>query len=123
MAAAKGVWLELHAEPVSADRNSHYVTLTGGIALLFRLNPRFKLILPHTGMTSSKNARALLDTNPNLLMNLKIVLPGKALHWEHLEPIQRRGRIVRGLGGIDGGNSPAFHDRFRRPLRHLEISG
>jgi len=38
-------------------------------------------------MTTPKNARALLETYPKIMMNLKIVLPGKKLKWEHLGPL------------------------------------
>ncbi|MFC1492229.1 amidohydrolase family protein [Nitrospinota bacterium] len=87
IAAEKGVWLDLHTEPVTHDGRSVEDALFGGIALLYQRFPNLKLILSHTGMTNPKNARALLETYPNLMMNLKMVRPGGNLKWDHLEPI------------------------------------
>ena len=60
LAARKGVWLELHAEPVTPDGVSYEDDVFGGIGLLFRRHPGLKLILAHTAMTNPANARALL---------------------------------------------------------------
>ncbi|MFQ5955430.1 MAG: amidohydrolase family protein [Kiloniellales bacterium] len=87
IAAERNRWLDLHAEPVTPDGRSVEDALFGGIALLYRRFPNLKLILSHTGMTNPLNARALLETYPELMMNLKMVRPGGRLTWDHLEPI------------------------------------
>jgi predicted TIM-barrel fold metal-dependent hydrolase len=79
--------LDLHAEPVDHHDNSHEAQVFGGVALLYQRFPRLKLILSHTGMTHAANARALLDTYPRLMMNLKAVPPGRRLRWDHLGPV------------------------------------
>jgi len=94
LAAAERVWLDLHAEPKSPTGDSYEQELFGGIELLFREAPGLKLILSHTGMTSAVNARRLLAAYPNLMMNLKIVRPGRKLQWDHLGPIvDENGRL------------------------------
>ncbi len=87
LAAEKGVWLDLHAEPVTPDGRSLEDHLFAGIALLFQRFPDLKLILSHTGMTNTANARALLDLYPGLMMSLKMVRAGKRMSWDHLGPI------------------------------------
>jgi hypothetical protein len=87
VAAEEGVWLDLHAEPVTPRGRSYEEEVFGGIALLYRLYPDLKLILSHSAMTNSRNARALLETYPSLMMNFKIVLPGRALNWRNLGPV------------------------------------
>ena len=85
--AEKKVWLDLHVEPMTPKGRSYEDEVFGGIALLYRLYPELRLILSHSAMTNSKNARALLETYPNLMMNLKAVLTGKSLAWDNLGPI------------------------------------
>ena len=87
LAARKGVWLDVHAEPVTPDGKSYEAAVFGGVALLFKRHPGLKLILSHTGMTNPKNARALLETYPNLMFNLKIVKATGDLQWKNLGPI------------------------------------
>ncbi|MBT3350797.1 MAG: amidohydrolase family protein [Nitrospinaceae bacterium] len=87
LAEKKDIWLELHTEPRTPDGRSFERELFGGIAYLFRRYPKLKLILSHTGMTTTKNARSLLKKYPNLMMNLKMVRPGGFLSWDHLGPI------------------------------------
>ena len=87
IAARRGRWLDLHAEPVTDGGRSVEDQLYGGIALLYRRFPDLKLILSHTGMTNPANARALLQAYPDLMMNLKMVRPGGSLKWDQLEPI------------------------------------
>ncbi len=81
------VWLDLHAEPVAPDGTSYQAATFGGIAALYRQAPALKLILSHTAMTSPGNVQALLDRYPNLMLNLKIVPPGRGPDWRNLEPI------------------------------------
>jgi predicted TIM-barrel fold metal-dependent hydrolase len=85
--AGKKVWMDLHVEPMTPKGRSFEDEVFGGVALLYRLYPELRLILSHSAMTNSKNARALLDTYPNFMMNLKAVLPGKRLAWDNLGPI------------------------------------
>ena len=92
LAARKGVWLEIHAEPVTPDGDSYENAVFGGVALLFRRHPDLKLILAHTAMTNPANARALLATYPNLMMNLKIT-PGN-ISWLNLGPVTNAGREI-----------------------------
>ena len=87
LTAEKGVWLDLHAEPVTPGGRSYEDEVFGGVALLYHLYPNLKLILSHSAMTNSRNARALLETYPNLMMNFKIVLPGRRLDWCNLGPL------------------------------------
>ena len=92
LAAGRGVWLELHAEPVTPDGDSYEAKVFGGIALLFRRFPDLKLILAHTAMTNPANARALLGTYPNLMMNLKVT-PGN-ISWLNLGPVTNGERKI-----------------------------
>lgn len=87
LAEEKDAWLELHTEPRTPDGRAFEREVFGGIAYLFGRFPKLKLILSHTGMTTPKNARALLEKYPNLMMNLKMVRPGGFLSWDHLGPI------------------------------------
>lgn len=88
----KGVWLDLHAEPKTASGKSYEKEVFGGIELLYDLYPDLKLILAHTGMTNSNNARSLLETYPNIMMHLKLVRSGKKLNWKNLGPIANKNR-------------------------------
>ena len=90
LAVELDVWLDLHMEPLEPDGTSHEEAVFGGIALLFRHSRDLKLILSHTAMTNARNARALLDAYPNLMMNLKMVRPGSSLRWQHLGPISNQ---------------------------------
>lgn len=85
LAAEKGVWLILHAEPVEPEGLSHEDALYGGLALLFARHPGLKLILAHSGMTNPANARRILTTYPGVVMDLKTV--HKHRNWRNLEPI------------------------------------
>ncbi len=85
--AEKKVWLDLHVEPMTPKGRSYEDEVFSGIALLYRLFPELRLILSHSSMTNSRNARTLLETYPNLMMNLKAVLSGKSLAWDNLGPI------------------------------------
>ena len=92
LAARKGVWMEIHAEPVTPDGDSYENDVFGGIGLLFRRHPGLKLILAHTAMTNPANARNLLATYPNLMMNLKIT-PGN-ISWLYLGPVTNGEREI-----------------------------
>jgi hypothetical protein len=79
IAEKKKVPLDLHADPISP-----YVKLIGNevfsrISLLYKLFPNLRLIFSHTGMTNASNVRLLIETYPKLIMNLKIVVPGRKL--------------------------------------------
>jgi hypothetical protein len=87
LAEEKGAWLEFHTEPRTPDGRSFEREVFGGIAYLLGRFPKLKLIPSHTGMTTPKNARALLKKYSNLMMNLKMVRPGGFLSWDHLGPI------------------------------------
>ena len=41
-------------------------------------------------MTNSNNARALLETYPNIMMHFKLVRPGTKLNWKNLGPISKK---------------------------------
>lgn len=81
----KQMWLDIHAEPVDPNGKSFEEQIFGGIELLYRLNPKLKLILSHTGMTNPLNARRILLKYPNLMMNIKI--EKKHQRWRNLEPV------------------------------------
>ncbi|MEE8333189.1 MAG: amidohydrolase family protein [Alphaproteobacteria bacterium] len=134
LAARLGVWLDLHAEPVTPDGKSHEDRVFGGITHLFREAPGLKMILAHTAMTNATNARALLEAFPRLMMNIKIVVPGRKLAWDNLGPIvNQRKRLFedwaqlmeampdRFLIGIDArfGSRRYDDDKYRRRVRRL----
>jgi hypothetical protein len=83
--AEAGVWLDLHVEPVDPDGISYEDQVFGGLALLFQQFPNLKLILSHTAMTNPTNARRILETYPNVMMNIKPVVDHD--DWRNLEPI------------------------------------
>jgi|TARA_Y100000294_G_scaffold160287_1_gene163746 hypothetical protein len=87
VAARKGVPLDIHAEPNAKGGGSYEEKLYGGFALLYQRYPNLKLILAHTGMTNPVNARRLLETYPNMMMNMKWVGGRGELKWGHLGPI------------------------------------
>ncbi|MBU1611285.1 MAG: TatD family hydrolase [Proteobacteria bacterium] len=87
LAAAKGVPLDMHAEPRTRDGKNFEREVFGGIELLYREHPDLVLILSHTGMTSAANLRAMLLRYPRMMTNIKAVSDGKALHWSHLGPV------------------------------------
>ena len=90
--AQRGAILDLHIEPVEPEGRSREDEAFGGLELLFRRNPDLKIILSHTGMTYTSNARKLLDKYPNMMMILKIFKRHRK--WRNLEPIiNRRGEI------------------------------
>jgi hypothetical protein len=85
LVAAKGVWLDLHAEPVDPEGKSYEQEVFGGIELLYRRNPKLKLICSHTAMTNPLNVRRLLACYPDLVMNIKIEIRHE--RWKNLEPV------------------------------------
>ncbi len=90
--AKKGKWVDLHAEPVDPYGKSYEKQVFGGLALLFRGYPGLKLILSHTAMTNPTNARRILETYPNIMMNFKPIKKHK--RWKNLEPVTNtRGRL------------------------------
>lgn len=107
VAVEKDGWLDLHAEPKTPAGKSYEDQLFGGIALLYHRYPNLKLILSHTAMTSPENVRALLETYPNMMMNLKIATPGRTLKWYHLGPITNADNEIVGPG--NSGNILRLH--------------
>ncbi|MFC2001065.1 amidohydrolase family protein [Chloroflexota bacterium] len=81
----RGIWLDLHAEPVDPSGTSYEDQVFGGLELLYRKYPDLKLIMSHTAMTNPKNVRWILTTYPNVMMNFKSI--GNHNKWRNLEPI------------------------------------
>ena len=134
VAVEKDVWLDLHAEPKTPAGKSYEDQLFGGITLLYQRYPSLKLILSHTAMTPPQNVRALLQAYPTLMMNLKIVTPGKTLKWDHLGPIANADNEIfedwatlmeempdRFMVGTDArfGTSQYSKDRYRKTIKRL----
>lgn len=84
-AAAAGVWLALHAEPVAPDGSRHDAEVFGTVGLMFQHTPNLRLRLSHTGMTNPHNARALLHAFPNLMMSILPHAPED--WWSNLESV------------------------------------
>ncbi len=92
--AQKGAWMDLHAEPVDPDGKSYEAQVFGGLELMFQKFPALKLIVSHTGMTHSSNARRILKRYPNVMMNFKPIK--RHALWRNLEPITNaKGRLFR----------------------------
>ena len=92
--ARKGAWMDLHAEPVDPDGKSYEEQVFGGLELIFQKFPNLKLIVSHTGMTHSSNARRILKRYPNVMMNFKPIKRHEL--WRNLEPVTNaRGRLYR----------------------------
>lgn len=88
LAAAEGVPLELHIEPVTPAGRSYRETIDRELAQLMQRAPGLRVILSHTGMTSPKRLAALLTTYPDMMVNLKLVRAGTPfIQWDHLAPI------------------------------------
>ena len=83
--AKRGIWLDLHAEPVDPDGKSYEDQVFGGLELLFQKYPNLNLILSHTAMTNPTNVRRILETYPNIIMNFKPITNHNK--WRNLEPI------------------------------------
>ena len=83
--AKKGMWLDLHAEPVDPKGKSYEKEVFGGLELLFRRNPDLKLLYSHTAMSNAKNVRRILQTYPNVMMSIKIET--RHDRWRNLEPV------------------------------------
>jgi len=83
--AKKGMWLDLHAEPVDPKGTSYEKEVFGGLELLFGRNPDLKLLYAHTAMSNSKNVRKILQTYPNVMMSIKIQT--RHDRWRNLEPV------------------------------------
>jgi hypothetical protein len=84
LAAELDVWLDVHLEPRTPQGEGYEEEVFGGIALWFQRQPKLKLILSHTAMTNTANARALLQRYPGLMMNMKQVNPRRDIAWDHL---------------------------------------
>ncbi|MBI4185378.1 MAG: amidohydrolase family protein [Proteobacteria bacterium] len=134
LAAGKGAWLDLHAEPVEPEGASHEDEVFGGLALLFRRFPNLKLILSHTAMTNPTNARRILAAYPTVMMNLKIVREHDG--WRNLEPVtdeqgalyedwaklfeEMPGRFMIGTDAKFGRRSFS-PDRYRREIERIRL--
>jgi hypothetical protein len=93
LAARKGAWIDVHAEPMEPDGVSHEVEVFGALALWFGRDPNLKLMLSHTAMTNAVNARRLLTAYPNVMLTVKLV-KSTDKHWQNLEPvINHRGEL------------------------------
>lgn len=86
LAEQKGVWMDIHAEPVTPQGDSFEDEVFAGYELLFKQYPDIKIVLAHTGMMSPANARLLFSRHKNLMMHLKIVTSPR-LAWGNLWPI------------------------------------
>lgn len=83
--AKKGMWLDLHAEPVDPKGTSYEKEVFGGLELLYRRNPGLKLLYSHTAMSNPINVRRILKTYPNVMMSIKIET--RHDRWRNLEPV------------------------------------
>ena len=83
--AKHNLWLDLHIEPIDPDGISYEDWAFGGLQLLLDRNPTLKVILSHTAMTNPDNARRILETYPNVMMNIKPTMPTES--WRVLEPV------------------------------------
>jgi hypothetical protein len=83
--AKKGMWLDLHAEPVDPQGTSYEKEVFGGLELLYRRNPGLKLLYSHTAMSNPINVRRILKTYPNVMMSIKIETRHE--RWRNLEPV------------------------------------
>lgn len=93
LAAQKGAWIDVHAEPVEPNGVSHEAEVFGALALWFGRYPNLKLILSHTAMTNPQNARRLLAAYPNIMLTVKLVKE-REQYWRNLEPVlNRRGEF------------------------------
>ncbi len=90
--AEKNLWLDLHAETMEPEGKSREDEVFGLVALLHQRHPGLKLILSHTAMTNTANARALLETYPNLMLNFKLVRNHSK--WRNLEPVCDESRAL-----------------------------
>ena len=82
--AKQGAWLDLHIEPVDPNGLSYESWAFGGLELIFKQNPELKVILSHTAMTNSTNARRILERYPNVMMNIRVAKPWR---FKNLEPV------------------------------------
>jgi len=83
--AKKGMWLDLHAEPVDPKGKSYEKEVFGGMELLYHRNPGLKLLYSHTAMSNPINVRRILKTYPNVMMSIKIETRHE--RWRNLEPV------------------------------------
>jgi hypothetical protein len=83
--AKKGMWLDLHAEPVDPQGTSYEKEVFGGVELLFHRNSDLKLLYSHTAMSNSINVRRILKQYPNVMMSIKIET--RHDRWRNLEPV------------------------------------
>lgn len=86
MVGQRGGWIQLHVEPREPNGHTHYAELLTALALWTQRQPRLKIMLSHTGMTSAANARAILEAYPQVWMSVKLMSTNNS-HWTHLEPL------------------------------------
>jgi hypothetical protein len=82
----RGAWLQLHAEPREPQGASHDKDVGSALALWTARQPRLKIMMSHTGMTSPANAKKLLASYPNLYFSIKL-MSSRVGAWSHLEPL------------------------------------
>lgn len=83
----RGGWIQLHAEPRDpAGDVSHHAELAQALALWTARQPRLRIMLSHTGMTSAANARLILQSYSQVTMSIKL-MSANMLAWRHLEPL------------------------------------
>ncbi|MFO6418625.1 hypothetical protein ACLBKS_00305 [Hylemonella sp. W303a] len=83
----RGGWIQLHAEPRDpAGDVSHHAELAQALAVWTARQPRLRIMLSHTGMTSAANARLILQSYPQVTMSIKLTSANVST-WRHLEPV------------------------------------
>lgn len=82
----RGLWIQLHVEPREPSGKLHYAELEQVLTLWTQRQPRLKLVLSHTAMTSAPNARQILRAYPQVYLSIKL-MSTKVPSWRHLEPL------------------------------------
>ncbi|MDT8989737.1 amidohydrolase family protein [Curvibacter sp. APW13] len=82
----RGAWIQLHAEPREPNGRSHEKELWDTLQNWTQRQPKLRIVLSHTGMTSATNARRILETFPNVYLSIKL-MSTKVSSWTHLEPL------------------------------------
>ncbi len=92
--ARRGMWMDLHVEPVDPQGKSYERQAFGGLELLYRRHPDLKLIYSHTAMTCAVNVRRMLACYPQLVMSIKI--EPRHDKWRNLAPVvNTRGEVYQ----------------------------
>jgi len=83
---SRGAWIQLHAEPREPNGRSHEKALWDTLQTWTQRQPKLRIVLSHSGMTSAANARRILETFPNVYMSFKL-MSSKVNAWKQLEPL------------------------------------